>query len=153
MKVEKIMATDVGFCRLEDTLIKTAEIMRQKNCGGVAVVDAENKVVGIITDRDICIAVAARNKKVSQVKVKELTGGKIIGCAANDKIEDALKKMRKNQLKRLPVTDKSGKLVGILSLTDILISVRKDKKLKKKVYSTLIAIFQPRPIVLQEVTD
>ena len=147
------MATDVGFCRLEDTLIKTAEIMRQKNCGGVAVVDAENKVVGIITDRDICIAVAARNKKVSQVKVKELTGGKIIGCAANDKIEDALKKMRKNQLKRLPVTDKSGKLVGILSLTDILISVRKDKKLKKKVYSTLIAIFQPRPIVLQEVTD
>ncbi|MGI8641801.1 MAG: CBS domain-containing protein [Pyrinomonadaceae bacterium] len=147
------MMTDVGFCILEDNLIKAAEIMRQKDCGVVPVVNAKSKVVGIITDRDICIAVAARNKKVSQVKVKELTGGKIIGCAANDKIEDALKKMRKNQLKRLPVTDKSGKLVGILSLTDILISVRKDKKLKKKVYSTLKAIFQSHPIVLQEVDD
>ncbi len=78
---------------------------------------------------------------------------KIIVCSANDKIEDALKKMRKNQLKRLAVTGKDGKLVGILSVTDVLISVRKDKKLKKKIYKTLEAIFQPRPIVLQEVSD
>jgi predicted transcriptional regulator len=61
--------------------------------------------------------------------------------------------MRKNQLKRLPVINKDGNLAGILSVTDVLISARKDKKLKKKVYSTLIAIFQPRPIVLREISD
>ncbi len=153
MKVEKIMTTDVGVCLLEDTLTKAAEIMRQKDCGVVLVIDAENKVVGIITDRDICIAAAARKQSISQIKVKELTGGKVVCCSADDKIEDALKKMRKNQLKRLPVISKDGNLAGILSVTDVLISARKDKKLKKKVYSTLIAIFQPRPIVLQEVTD
>ncbi len=153
MKVKEFMSKNVGFCHPEDKLAKAAEIMQQHDCGVVPVIDENEKVIGMITDRDICLAFASGNAKISQLKVEKLMTTKIIDCSADDKIEDALKKMRKNQLKRLAVTGKDGKIVGILSVTDVLISVRKDKKLKKKIYSTLEAIFQPRPIVLQEVSD
>ena len=129
-------------------MAKPLEIMRQKNCGMVPVIGEKDSLVGMITDRDICLGFAA-NDKVAQIKVEELMTTKVIYCIADDKIENALKKMRKNQLKRLPVTGKNGKLVGILSITDILLSVRKNKKLKKKIYKTFKAIFQPRPIILR----
>ncbi len=151
MKVEKVMTKDIGCCRPEDDLSKAAEIMRQKDCGVIPVIDEENKLDAMITDRDICFAAADKKQKISQIKVGEAAAAKIISCAADDKVEDALKKMRKHQLKRLPVTGKNSEIVGMLSVSDILISARKDKKLKKKVYSTLEEIFQPRPIVLEEI--
>ena len=147
------MTTDIGFCNLEDNLTKAAEIMWQKDCGVVPIVDEEQKVVGMITDRDICIAAATRNQKTSDIKAKEMINGEIIGCVASDDIETALKKMRKNQLKRLPITGENGELVGILSIADILLCGQKAKKLRKKIYLTLKAIGTSRPIVLKEISD
>ena len=152
MRVKDVMKTDVGFCSTEDNLKKTAEMMRYRDCGVVPIVDAEQRVVGMLTDRDVCLAVAARNRKASDIKTKELTNGKAIVCLPDDKLEDALKKMRKYQIKRLAAVGNNGELVGILSVTDILLAVRKDKDLKKKVYATLKGIFKPRPIVLREVS-
>ncbi len=146
------MTTDIGFCHLEDSLTKAAEIMWQKDCGVVPLVDEENKVVGMITDRDICIAAATRNQKTSDIKAKEMIRGEVFSCAATDDIETALKKMRKYQLKRLPITDETGELVGILSIADILLRGRNDKKLRKRIYSTLKAISTSRPIVLKEIS-
>ena len=152
MKVQAIMTTDIGFCNLADNLTKAAEIMWQKDCGVVPIVDEDRKVVGMITDRDICIATATRHQKPSDIAAKEMINGAIISCAADDKIETALKKMRKNQLKRLPITDNNGELVGILSIADVLACGRKANKLRKQIYSTLKAIGTPRPIVLKEMT-
>jgi CBS domain-containing protein len=59
--------------------------------------------------------------------------------------------MRKNKIKRLPVISQSGELVGIISLTDVLLVTKKDKSLRKKVVSTLTAISKPRPITLREI--
>ncbi len=145
------MTTDVGVCRLEDNLKNVVEIMRQKDCGVVPVADAGNRIVGMITDRDICLAIGAADKKLSAVKAGEIIGGKVIACAPDDKIKTVLKKMRKYQLKRLPVIDKNGEIAGILSITDVLLSVRKDKVLKKQIYSTFKSIAEPRPIVLLEI--
>lgn len=152
MKVKDVMKSDVGFCLAEDNLMKAAEIMLRRDCGVVPIVDAENKVVGMLTDRDLCLAVVARNRKASTVKCKELISGKAIVCAGDDNLEDVLRKMRKHQIKRLAVIEKSGELVGILSITDVMLSIRKDKDLKKKVQTTIKAIFKPRPIVLREVS-
>ena len=152
MKVKDVMKTDVGFCSTEDNLKKTAEIMRHRDCGAVPIVDEENRVVGMLTDRDICLAVAARNRKASDVKNKELMSGSVIVCSAEDKIEDALRKMRKHQIKRLAAVGAGGELVGILSVSDVLLSIRKDKKLKKKIYLTLKKISEPRRIVLREIS-
>ena len=145
------MTTDIGFCNLEDSLTRAAEIMWQKDCGVVPVVDEEQKVVGMITDRDICIAATTRNQKPSDIKAKEMINREVISCVANDRLETALKKMRRNQLKRLPITGENGELVGILSIADVLLCEQKAKKLRKKIYQTLKAIGTSRPIVLKEI--
>jgi CBS domain-containing protein len=151
MKVKDVMKTDVGFCSSEDSLMKAADVMRSRDCGAIPIVDENRKVVGILTDRDLCLAVVARNRKASDVKTGELISGKLVVCAADDKLEDVLRKMRKHRIKRLVAVGSEGELTGILSLSDILLSVDKDKDLKKKVFSTQKAIYKPRPIVLQEI--
>ena len=151
MKVKDVMKTDVGFCSADDSLMKAAELMRSRDFGVVPIVDADKKVVGMLTDRDLCLAVVARNRKASDVKCKELVSGQAIVCAPEDKLEDALKKMRKHQIKRLAAVGENGEVVGILTVADVMLAVRKDKNLKKKIYATLKAVAKPRPIVLREV--
>lgn len=145
------MTSDVGICGLEDDLTKIVGIMRQKDCGVVPVADAENRLAGMITDRDICLAVAARDEKISALKAGEIIGGETASCQPYDKIKSVLKKMSEQQLKRLPVVGRNGEIVGILSISDVLRAAKKDKVLKKRVYSTLKSIFEPRPIVLHEI--
>ncbi len=148
-----MMTVDVGFCGLEDDLTKVIAVMRHKDCGIVPIINAENHLVGVITDRDICLAVA-HDKKISKIKAGEILGdGAVIACAPDDKIKTALMKMRKHQLKRLPVIGQSGEIVGILSIADVLRKVKKDKNLKKRTYKTLEGIFEARPILLKEITD
>lgn len=153
MKVKDVMKIDVGFCSAEDNLMKAADVMRIRDCGAIPIVDENKKVVGILTDRDLCLAVVARNRKASDVKTGELINGKLIVCAAEDKIEDALRKMRKHRIKRLVAVNNQNELIGVFSLNDVLLSIGKDKDLKKKVYSTLKAIYKPRPIVLREIDE
>ena len=150
MKVRKIMTADVETCSPEDDLAKVVEIMWRRDCGVVPITDDEEKVAGIITDRDIAIASASKNRVLSKIKVADLIGEKIIVCNADDKSEDALKKMRKYKIKRLPVLDETEKLVGILSISDVLL---KDKKSKKTALKVLQNLAKPRPIILTAIAE
>lgn len=151
MKVQDVMTKDVLFCTIRDGLDRAASIMWEKDCGIVPVVDGEKRVVGIITDRDICIAAASRNQPPANIEASELAGRKIVSCAPSDDLKDILKLMKRNKIKRLPVTSQNGELLGIISLTDILFAAEKNKKLQKRILSTLIEISKPSPIVLSEV--
>ncbi len=153
LKVKDIMKTDVAFCTTTDSLMRAADLMRRRDCGIVPIVDENKKLVGALTDRDLCLIVVARNRKASDVKAGEFVKEKTITCAAEDKVEGVLKKMRRHQLKRFIVVGEEKELVGIFSITDVLSSVGKNKTLKKKTYATLKAIFKPRPIVLREITE
>lgn len=150
MKVKKVMTTDVGFCSAEENLSKAVEIMWQRDCGAVPVVDSESKPVGMITDRDIAVAAASRNKRASQIKIGEVMSNRIFSCLETDDAEDVLKKMRRAKVKRLPVVGENGALTGIISITDLIL---KAPKLKKKIYSALKSIGKPRSIVLKEVAE
>ena len=151
MKVKKLMTAEVEFCHLEDDLAKAVEIMWRRDCGVVPVIDGDMRVVGMITDRDISIAAGSRNQKPSEINIAEVVAnGNLVTCSADEAAEDALKKMRRKQIKRIPVVSQNGDLIGILSITDILL---KDRKLKKKVFAALKAIAKPRPIVLDEITE
>jgi CBS domain-containing protein len=150
MKVKKIMTADAGFCSAEEKLSKAVEIMWQRDCGVVPVVDAEKKVVGMITDRDIAVAVSSRNQKTSQIKIGEVMSNRVFSCQETDDAEVALKKMRRAKVKRLPVVSENGELAGIISITDLIL---KAPKLKKKVFSVLKAIAKPHAIVLTEVAE
>ncbi|MBK7706779.1 MAG: CBS domain-containing protein [Acidobacteria bacterium] len=120
MKVYEIMTIDVGFCSLGDDLSKAAAIMWDKDCGIVPVVDAEMRVVGVITDRDIAITAASQNRRPSEILAAEMLFRPVECCAMEDPIGSVLKRMSKLQVRRLPVIGERGELLGIISIADIL---------------------------------
>ena len=113
MKVEDVMTKDVQTCRPETNLADAAMRMWRNDCGILPVVADGEKVVGVITDRDICMAGATRHRDQANIRVEEVISGKVYGCPPNVDIHEALKIMRKNQVRRLPIIRaEDGKLVG-----------------------------------------
>lgn len=153
MKAKDLMTGEPGFCLSGDTLKKAAEIMSERDCSFVPVVDAEMAVTGVITGRDICIALARRNKRASEIKAGEIAGSDPVCCRPDDKIKDVLKLMKKKRVGRLPVRDGDKRLVGVLTIKDIIHASERDKSLRKKTYSVLRELAKPRVIVLFEITD
>ena len=151
MKVQDVMTREVGFCRTEDSLATAATIMWEKDCGAVPVLDAENRIAGMITARDVCIAVGTRDKRAAEIAATEFCRENTIICAPDDKLKSVLKKMAKNQIKRLPVVSQNRELIGIISLTDVLLKTDEDKKLRKTIVSALTEISKPQPILLTEI--
>lgn len=124
MKVKDVMNADtVQFCTPETKLASATKIMKESNRGALPVLDKDHKVIGIVTDRDICLSLASKNKKSSsELSVKEIlpAQAKVHTIKPEDSITDALKEMRKNKIGRLPVTDKEGKLKGMISVNTLL---------------------------------
>jgi CBS domain-containing protein len=144
MKVQDIMTTATRACHASSNLAEAAMIMWENDCGIVPVLDGDSKVVGLITDRDICIASATKNRAPGDIQVMELITGNIASCKADDDIKTALKKMEDMRIRRLPVVSEDGSLQGILSISDIVQSAEDSKKKDaisyKDVVSTLKAI-------------
>jgi CBS domain-containing protein len=132
MKVREIMTSEVGSCGPEASVAEAARLMWEKDCGSVPVLDAEGRVTGMLTDRDICMALTTRNSRASEVMVGDVISGAVATCAADDDVSAALSMMRSGQLRRLPVVDDAGRLVGILSLNDVILNSRKGKSKKGK---------------------
>jgi len=150
MKVNKIMTEDIKACRLNDKLEDAVNIMWHGDCGVLPIVNEKNKLVGIVTDRDIAMAIGTRNQLASEIIVSDFATRKIVTCTPQEKIKKILKKMAKYQIKRIPVVEKTGKLVGMISMVDILRSTSK-KSVRKRVLKTLTAIGKPYPISLEEI--
>lgn len=121
MKVKEIMTSNPNACADTADLAKAAELMSQNNCGIIPVVTTTGKVVGLISDRDICVAAARKNEKLAGIKVGEVISGDVYSTRPDDDIHTALKTMREHKVRRLPVIDAGGKLQGILSMDDVLL--------------------------------
>lgn len=122
MKVKDVMsAGKIESCTQETKLANVAKVMKDVNVGALPVVDTNKKVVGIVTDRDICLAFAKKTtKNATDTSIKDLRLPKIHTIKEEDTVKDALHKMRKNKIGRLPVTDNEGKLKGMLSINNLL---------------------------------
>ena len=125
MKVCDIMMSAPKFCRPDTNLSAAVEIMWKSDCGFLPVVDFHNRVTGVLTDRDICIALGTRNQKASDVLVRDVMTDRVYGCAVEDDIHTALQTMEKHQVRRLPVVNPDGKLVGVLSIGDLTLHAEK----------------------------
>lgn len=121
MKVKEIMTTAVKHCRPEDSLTTAATIMWDSDCGAVPVTNANGKVMGMITDRDICIAAATRHRLASDISVQEVMSDSVYACLPNDNLKTALKVMQEKKVRRLAVINKTGGLEGILCLNDLVL--------------------------------
>lgn len=119
--VKEIMATFPEYVVKHESLQTAAEHMVNANIGCLAVVDEDDKLVGIITDRDIAMTAAShRNKKLSDIKISDVLGKRpLYTVFPNDNLEIALQVMRTKQVGRLPVVDKENKLLGVVSLNHI----------------------------------
>jgi CBS domain-containing protein len=157
MKVREVMTRNPNSCRPDSTLPDAARIMANVDCGVLPVVDDETRVVGILTDRDICLAVGAKDRLPSEILVKEIMKPKIVACSPDDDVHIALRTMKNNRVRRLPVLDERGKMTGILSMDDVVLHAGEIKKKKEdltygEAVTTLKAIYrrpvQPRSIVL-----
>ena len=105
MKIQRVMTRDVASCSPESSLAAAAGLMWQFDCGIIPVIDGNHKVVGVITDRDICMALAMNNRRASEIAVGETMSGEIFACSADDDIDRALAIMQRGRVLRLPVVD------------------------------------------------
>jgi len=138
------MRSTVISCRPETSLAEAADLLWSRDCGVLPVVDAANKVVGIITDRDICVAVGSRNRPPADILVKHVASAEVLTCKGKDDIHFALDIMRDNQIRRLPVVNEAGVLIGILSVNDIILRAESTdgKKAAELTYSDVMPVLQ-----------
>jgi CBS domain-containing protein len=119
MNVQELMSTNVETVHLDDSLNRAAQIMWEHDCGAVPVIDGESRVVGMVTDRDVCIAAYTQGRPLSQIPVSSACAHVIQTCKTTDSLRTAEDTMGTAQIHRLPVVDDDGRLRGILSLGDL----------------------------------
>jgi len=151
MTVEQVMKTNVQVCSPHDTLNTAVRIMWDHDCGVVPVVE-EGKVVGMITDRDICMAAYLAGARLSDLIVASTMSRNVVTCRFDDQVGTVSGLMRTRQVRRVPVLDESDKLVGIVSLTDLAVEALQERKSRKRkalspadVGQTLAGICAPHP--------
>ena len=144
MKVREIMAKTPASCNLDTNLSAAVEILWKRNCGILPVLNSDQKVVGVITDRDICIALGTRNRLPSEVTVAEVASGNVFACREDDEIHTALATMAQGKVRRLPVISAEGTLRGMLSIDDIVLhSGFKGEPSYHELVAILKNIYQP----------
>jgi CBS-domain-containing membrane protein len=119
MQVHEIMSRQPLACRGDDTLTVPARIMWDHDVGCVPVIDESGHAVGMITDRDISMAAYTTNRTLSEVAVSQTIGSRLISCLPADSIAHVEKLMAKHQIRRVPVVDEFGALVGLVSQNDL----------------------------------
>jgi CBS domain-containing protein len=120
MKVKDLQTTDVQSCGPDTNLAAAAQIMWNCDCGVVPVVDHDRTLLGMITDRDICIATTTRSTAPADIQVRHvMSTGNVYSCRPDDDVRTALSTMATYRVRRLPVVDRLNRLVGILSLNDL----------------------------------
>ena len=132
MKIEQLMKRPVRTCQREDSLDGVAQVMWEGDCGCVPVVDGDGRLLAMITDRDICMAAHFQGRPLDALKVKNAMSAIAFACKPEDKIADAERIMRSNQVRRLPVVDDDDRVVGIVSLNDLALEAGVEAAAKKR---------------------
>ncbi len=116
--IREIMTTDVITVKVNDSVIKAAQIMSHYNIGAVPVMDANNQIVGILTDRDIVLRTVANGGNLDQVQIQQVMTTNIVTTSPGAGIDEASQLMASQQIRRLPVVE-NDRLLGMVSLGDL----------------------------------
>ncbi|HJV23572.1 MAG TPA: CBS domain-containing protein [Holophagaceae bacterium] len=124
MSIRELSPTYVASCRPDATLASAAALLDEHDCGILPVVDDAYRVIGVLTDRDICMALAAHPSSVPQLRVRDVMSPEVHCIGANDTPAQAMRAMRTHHVHRLPITTADGVLEGILSLNDLALAAQ-----------------------------
>jgi CBS domain-containing protein len=119
MIVKDVMNSAPATCAPDANLAAVIATMRDRNCGFVPVVDSHGSIVGVITDRDVCIATSSTHRPLTRVSAKETMSHPVFSCFQDENLKTVLVTMGKHHVRRLPVLNKTGHLEGVLSIDDI----------------------------------
>jgi CBS domain-containing protein len=147
MRVQGIMSNPVVTCRPEDCVKTAAQLTWEQDCGSIPVVSDEGRLVGILTDRDVCMAAFTTGSRLCEINVVDVMAQHVVCCEPEDSLEAVEHMMRDRQICRLVVVDKQGMPVGVLSLGDIAryaLSSQRREVIERQVVQTLAAIRAPR---------
>jgi len=140
MQVKDVMTADVRSCSLVTNLAEAGALMLDGDCGMLPVMDA-GKLVGVVTDRDVCIALATRNRRASEVMVGDVVQAPALTCGPDDDVRAALETMKRHRVRRLPVEGFGGTVMGVVSMNDLVLAAGPRKPVRDaQVVSTLQAI-------------
>lgn len=122
MKNSDIMTKDLVYSRPSDMVSDVAQLMKDEDIGPVLIVDDSNdgkRLVGIVTDCDLAIKVVGEGRDPQNTRVEDVMTESLVTVRASDDVQSAMQAMAQNQLRRIPVVDDSGQLVGIISQADV----------------------------------
>jgi len=127
MKIQDIMTKDPSCVTPDATVREAAQVMKREDVGVVPVVNAasEKRLVGIVTDRDIAIRCVAEGKDGSACRVRDvMSSDDLTTCSFSDDVDRVMDAMRTEKVRRIPIVDERGSLVGIVSQADVLRKTR-----------------------------
>jgi len=121
MRIRHVMTKDPKTCVRSDSAQHAASIMRDEKVGIVPVIDSADspKLVGVVTDRDLCMNVVAEGRDPGSVTVEQCMTTSVVSCSPNDSVDKVTELMRENQIRRVTVVDGDGLLQGIVAMADL----------------------------------
>src|SRR5947208_2442901 len=121
MLCHQIMTRDPNCCTPQDTVMRAARLMKIADVGVIPVCSSRDsrRLVGVITDRDLCLEVVAENLDANATSIDKCMTRNPVTCRTDEDIDTALQRMEKHQIRRIAVVDSDGQLVGIISQADI----------------------------------
>ena len=126
---EDVMTPSPTCCQPDHTIEEAAEMMKREDVGLLPIVDQDRQVlVGVVTDRDIVVNAIAVGKDPKETAVGDIMTSEPISCSLGDSTDTVLKLMASHQVRRIPIVDAGGKLVGIISQADVATRLHNDKR-------------------------
>ena len=120
-KCNEVMTKDPVCCLPNDSVAKAAELMQSENIGSIPVIEnrQSQKLVGIVTDRDLALKIVAEGRDPQTTKVETVMTHNVVTCRAEDDLQKALDAMAGHQLRRIPIVDNDNKILGIIAQADV----------------------------------
>ena len=135
MQVQDIMTKNPATVTPDTPLRDAARLMKDEDVGVIPVVESagSKRLVGLVTDRDITVRVVAEGRDASQSRVQDAMSATLKTCKASDDVNDVMDVMSREQVRRVPIVDERGALIGIVSQADIVREAKSDKKSERTV--------------------
>lgn len=150
-RARNVMSRRVHTVRSDERLSDACQVMIEEDCGAVPVVDVcRGTLVGIVTDRDACLSALERGTSLAAIPVCVAMTADVVTCREEDELCDVLRLMQQGRVRRLPVLDEAGRLVGMLSLGDVARASMEGSgtALRVQVAETLADVSAPRDPML-----
>ena len=145
LSVRELMSNPPITCHPDDTLDQAARLMWDHDCGVVVVVSQDGRLVGVVTDRDACMAGYTRGQPLQQIRVGDAMAKQVYSCSSADSVHRALLLMARYQVRRLPVVNADNCPTGLISLNNLIrYATWSNERLRLELLRALEDVSQPR---------